>query len=75
MVRKVPKFHGASANGFWYRSEKPQGGRFAPPPPVIGLNSEAFDLLRNGDCHLSVYSRNRVFNTITSDLALCVFGE
>ena len=31
MVRKVPKFHGASANGFWQRSEKPPGGDSAPP--------------------------------------------
>ena len=38
---KVPKFHGASANGFWYRSEKPPGGD-SPPPPVIGLTRASF---------------------------------
>ena len=36
---KVPKFHGASANGFRYRSEKPPGGRFGPPPTSNRVNS------------------------------------
>ena len=27
---KVPKFHGASTNGVWYRWEKPQGADFPP---------------------------------------------
>ena len=31
MATKVPKFPGASANGFWYRLEKPQGS-IRPPP-------------------------------------------
>ena len=35
-LRKVPKFHGARANGFWYRLEKPQGDD-SPHLPVIGL--------------------------------------
>ena len=37
MVTKSPKFHGASANGFWYRSEKHREA-IRSPPPVIGLN-------------------------------------
>ena len=41
---KVPKFHDASANGFWYRSEKPSGGRFGPPPPVIGLRTRSWQV-------------------------------
>ena len=31
---KVPKFQGASANGFWYRLEKPQGGADSAPTPT-----------------------------------------
>ena len=35
---KVSKFHGAIANGVWYRPEKLQGGgAIRPPPPIIGL--------------------------------------
>ena len=29
---KVPKFYGASVNGFWSRSEKPPGADSPPPP-------------------------------------------
>ena len=32
-LRKIPSFHGASSNGFWYILEKPQGADSAPPPP------------------------------------------
>ena len=32
MVRKVPKFHGASANGFWYRIKNYREGPIRPPP-------------------------------------------
>ena len=44
---KVLKFHGASANGFWYRSEKPPGGRFAPPPTSNRVNAKASKGLSN----------------------------
>ena len=46
-LRKVRKFHGANANGFSYRLEKPQGADLAPYHYLTGLTLLLVGFLEN----------------------------
>ena len=42
-------FHGASANGFWYRSQKPQGADSPPPPTSNRVKPKSYLKLTEGE--------------------------